>query len=87
MLNSTIELLNTFVKLRVLDWVVSEVEALTHVNGASEPPWKVGVVDSALFFTVFVVDEFFQVVVFDLSLGAKVLQKVFYCNEAVVVLV
>ena len=64
-----------------------EVKALTHVDRAAEPPRKVRVVDSTLFLAVFIVDELFQVIVLYLSLSTKILQQVFYCDIAIIILI
>ena len=84
-LNSPIELWNVVFELWILYWVVSKIETLAHMNGASKPPWKICVVEPALFLAVFVIDKLLQIIVVDFRLVSKVLEKVFDCNESIIV--
>lgn len=49
--------------LRILFWIMSEIESLGHVNGITQPFWKVRVIDFTLLFWVLVDHELLQLVI------------------------
>ncbi len=53
---------------------MSKVKTLAHMNSASKPSGKVGIVEPALFFAVFVIDKLLQIIVVDFRLVSKVLE-------------
>ena len=78
-------LLEVSVVLGVLDRVVSEVEALRHVDGVAQPLREVHVAKTPLTLVVFVHDELFEVVEIEICFIAEILEDIFHGNETVVI--
>ena len=78
-------LLEVSVILGVLDRVVSEVEALRHVDGISQPLREVHVAKTPLALVVFVDYQLFEVIEIEICFVPEILEDIFDSDVPIIV--
>ena len=71
----------------ILNGVMPKEEAFGHVDGRSQPFWKVTIVDFTSPKRIFIFHQFDQVVVVEFTFVSEVLQYIFNCNVTIVILI